>query len=178
VIIEDTFVSGLKLLKIDKFQDNRGIFTKSFSSDIFEMNGIDLTFKESFYTLSHKDVIRGMHFQKPPYSCSKLVSVSSGEVLDVVIDLRKKSTTYGKYFSVTLSDINSYALLIPAGFAHGFKSMKENTIVNYIQTACYSKPHDSGIHYDSFGFDWNCENKIISDRDKSFVSFAKFISPF
>lgn len=158
-------------------EDNRGSFTKVFNYDLFEKTGINFTPKEIYYSISHKDVIRGMHFQTPPMDHAKLVYVSDGSIIDVVLDIRKKSKTFGKHFSIQLN-ANENSILIPSGFAHGFRSLEDNTTVIYNQTSCYSKENDSGILWNSFNFDWQIENPIISSRDKSFNKFLKFISPF
>jgi len=168
-----TFIEGLYILQTDIFRDKRGEFRKVFNDDIFKKNSINIDIKESYYTVSKKNVIRGMHFQIAPFEHTKIVYVSKGKILDVVLDMRKKSTTYGKYFDIELSDENSKILIIPDGLAHGFKSLKDNTIVNYMQTSVYSPKHDKGIRYDSFGFDWKCKNPIISDRDRNFLLFDK-----
>jgi len=119
-----------------------------------------------------------MHFQIPPHQLTKIVSVSSGAIEDVVLDIRKNSNTFGKFFVYRLEAKNGIVLYIPPGFANGFLSLEDNTIVNYLQTSCYNKAHDMGIRYDSFGFEWPVKNPIISERDKSFPVFTKFNTPF
>lgn len=153
-------------------EDNRGSFTKVFNSDIFEKSGIKFFPKEIYYSISHKEVIRGMHFQKPPYNHAKLVYVANGSILDVVLDIRKESPTYGKSFSVQL-DVNKNTIFIPSGFAHGFRSLENNTIVVYNQTSCYSKEHDNGILWNSFNFNWDLDSPIVSERDQKFLPFNK-----
>ena len=121
-----------------------------------------------------------MHFQLPPHDHEKLVYVPQGAILDVVIDLRKKSHTYGNYISVELSDQNKKSIFIPRGFAHGFKSLLDDTITVYNVTTEYNSTADSGIHYNSFGFDWEVDNPIISRRDSTFVGIKNFLdnNPF
>ncbi len=119
-----------------------------------------------------------MHFQIPPYHHSKLVYVSQGRILDVVVDLRRKSVTYRKSFSIELNVDNGRFLYIPVGFAHGFLSLENDTIVNYAQTSCYSKEHDKGVLFNSFDFQWNVSNPIVSDRDLSFEELHIYESPF
>lgn len=176
--IEKTEFKDLYILHNRLMTDDRGLFLKLFNYDFFSENKLDTDFKEFYYSSSKKDVIRGMHFQTPPFHHTKLVYASHGRILDVVIDLRKSSATYKKYFSIELNDKNGKYLYIPKGFAHGFLSLTENTIVNYAQTSCYSKEHDSGILSNSFGFDWGIENPIISQRDLKFEELNSFISPF
>jgi len=172
--------TGFKdLFVVENFQffDERGGFVKLFNDDLFKQHGINFIPKEIYYSVSQKDVIRGMHFQLPPYAHSKLVYVVKGEILDVVLDLRKNSSSFGKYFSVELKE-NINAIYIPIGFAHGFKSLMDDSIVVYNQTSCYAKEKDSGILWNSFGFNWDIEMPIISQRDKNFISFKNFEIPF
>ena len=175
--ILDTDFEGLFLIENFLVEDSRGSFTKVFNHDLFERTGVNFSPKEIYYSVSHKDVIRGMHFQTPPTDHEKLVYVASCSIIDVVLDIRKGSKTYGKYFSIKL-DEHKNSIFIPSGFAHGFKSLVDGTIVVYNQTSCYSKEHDSGILWNSFGFDWGLEEPIVSERDKSFIDFRNFVSVF
>ncbi len=178
MVILDTNIDGLKVLEPKIFEDNRGNFIKTFNYDFFKDYGLELNFKESFFTTSYKNVIRGMHFQKPPYDHIKMVYVPKGKVQDVVLDIRKTSKTYGKYFSIELSDNNCKALIIPKGLAHGFKSLEDGTIIVYMQTQGYAPHSDDGIKYDSFGFDWNIDNPIVSQRDLNLTKFDEYQTPF
>lgn len=176
--IQHTDLFGLFILKNAIHQDERGSFQKLFSYEEFEKNKLDVDFKEFYYSFSHKDVIRGMHFQTPPCDHSKLVFVNKGSIIDVVLDIRKNSPTYGQYVSIELNQTNGFALYIAKGMAHGFCTKEDHTIVNYLQTSVYSKANDSGILYNSFGFDWQVEYPILSERDLSFKSFHHFKTPF
>lgn len=176
--IQKTSFEGLYILETVNFQDIRGSFQKPFNYDFFERNGFDTDFREFYYSVSHKNVIRGMHFQLPPFEHTKLVYVSRGKIRDVVVDIRKSSETYGKCFSMELDACRGQYLYIPKGFAHGFLSLEDNTIVNYAQTSGYSKEHDYGIAYNSIGFNWNINQPIISGRDLAFEPLEKFKSPF
>lgn len=176
--IRKTSFEGLYILETVNFQDIRGGFQKLFNCDYFTMNGLDTDFKEFYYSVSHKDVIRRMHFQLPPFEHTKLVFVSRGKIRDVVVDIRKSSETYGKCFSIELDDCKGQYLYIPKGFAHGFLSKEDDTIVNYAQTSGYSKEHDCGIAYDSIDFDWNIKEPVMSGRDLAFVALENFKSPF
>ena len=171
---ENLEIEGIKLIKGNKFSDERGAFFKYFNDDIFKENGIQFEIKEAYYSISNKDVIRGMHFQTGEYSHNKLVYAAQGSVLDVVLDLRKTSNTYKKFCTVELSEKNGYMLFIPRGCAHGFKSLEDNSLMVYNVSTVYSKEHDSGVRYDSFGMDWGIENPIISLRDKSFITLDEF----
>lgn len=177
--IIDTSLSDLKILQSELISDRRGAFRKIFNEFDFCDSMLRTDFKEFYYSLSHKDVIRGLHFQIPPHDHVKLVFVTQGEILDVVLDIRKKSPTYGQLFSTILNDSNEQALYIPEGFAHGFLYLKNDSIVNYLQTSVYNKDSDSGIYYKSIDFDWNnIQSPILSERDQKFISFEQFKSPF
>lgn len=176
-IIKTPF-EGLLVLQTVNFQDNRGGFQKLFNFDFFKDNGLDSDFKEFYYSVNRTDVVRGMHFQTPPFDHTKVVYVSKGRIRDVVVDIRKSSTNYGRCFSIELDDQNGQYLYIPKGFAHGFVSLEDGSIVNYAQTTCYAKDNDCGIDAISIGFDWGIENPIRSGRDLTFPKLIDFISPF
>lgn len=174
----ETPIEGLFLLKNVVFKDDRGIFHKPFSRRDYELNHLDCDFLEFYYSINCKKSLRGMHFQNPPMDHTKLVYVSMGIILDVVLDIRSNSESYGKYYSTVLNAKDGHALYIPRGFAHGFLALEDETIVNYAQTSCYSKEYDAGIRFDSFGFNWGIADPIISDRDMHFVAFKDFITYF
>jgi len=176
--IVSTHIKDLFILENPNIEDGRGYFHKPFNVDVFRKNGLDTNFHEFYYSVSRKHVIRGMHFQIPPHEHTKLVYVSFGRILDVVLDIRKESETYGQWFSVELTPEAGKCIYIPKGCAHGFLSLEEDTIVNYAQTTGYSKECDKGILYNSFGFDWNVKDEIVSERDKSFPELVAFKSPF
>lgn len=160
----------LGVFEIDNFvqKDERGSFVKTFNSDAFKKEGFDFEFKESFYSVSQKNVIRGMHFQVPPFDHEKLVYVVAGEVIDVVVDVRKNSPAFGQYLVVNLSAGNCKSLLIGKGFAHGFLTITDKAVMHYSTTSVYSKDHDRGIKWDCFGYDWPVSKPIVSDRDQNF----------
>lgn len=176
--IQSTPIKGLFILEVINFKDNRGSFQKLFNSDFFKEYSLDTDFKEFYFSVSKKNVIRGMHFQLPPFDHTKLVYVSKGKIRDVVVDLRRDSETFKQTFSIELDDRSGRYLYIPKGFAHGFVSLEEDTIVNYAQTSCYSKEHDCGIIYNSIDYNWDIETPIVSDRDLTFVALDNFKSPF
>jgi dTDP-4-dehydrorhamnose 3,5-epimerase len=173
-----TKLAGLFIIEPDVFSDERGALTKPFHKQTFIDNGMVATFDESFYSLSHKGVIRGMHFQIPPEDHAKLVYVPSGKILDVLVDLRKSSPTYGQHVSVELSAEKKNMVYIPKGFAHGFLSLEDNSCTTYLQSTMRSAPHEAGIRYDSFGFAWPVEKPIVSKRDTEFPTLEDFDSPF
>ena len=170
--------SGVKLLILPKSADTRGTFVKTFHETMLKENGINFTLRESYYSFSKKDVIRGMHFQLPPFDHCKIVFCPQGAILDVIIDLRKDSATYKQYFTQVLSDENHEALYIPEGFAHGFKSLTDDSLTYYLVSTEYSKPHDTGIRYNTIGLDWEVDQPILSERDLSFIGLDEFESPF
>jgi len=168
----------LHLLRPRLFQDQRGLFIKTFRSDQFRELGITFEPREEFYSTSAKNVLRGMHFQLPPSAHAKLVYCLSGSVLDVVLDMRRASPTYGKSFSIRL-DANARDLLfIPVGFAHGFLSIEDNSLMVYKTDAVHVPELDTGIAWNSFGFDWKIASPIMSERDRKFVAWPEFQSPF
>ncbi|NLJ83235.1 MAG: dTDP-4-keto-6-deoxy-D-glucose epimerase [Bacteroidales bacterium] len=173
-----THILGLFVLENIVFKDNRGGFQKIFSKNIFQENDLDSDFQEFYYSISNQNVIRGMHFQTPPYEHTKLVFVNQGSIVDVVLDLRKHSPTYGQFFCCELDAKDGKVLYIPKGLAHGFCAKEDNTIVNYMQTSVYNKEHDQGILYNSFGFNWQVNQPILSERDLSFETFEQFKTPF
>lgn len=176
--IKETPFDGLYVLENDVFKDERGSFMKPFSRAFFMENWLTFGFSEFYYSVNRKNVLRGMHFQLPPADCDKLVYVSSGRIMDVVLDLRKDSGTFGKAFSIELDAENGRYLFIPKGFAHGFLSLEDGTICNYAQTAPYDRELDSGIDAFSFGFDWGADSPIRSGRDLTFPELKDFVSPF
>lgn len=171
-------LAGAFLITMPRFADDRGIFIKPFNEATFRQAGIEFTLRESYYSTSAKDVIRGMHFQLPPHQHSKVVFCPQGAILDVIVDLRKESATYGQHYAHELSADNQKAYFIPEGFAHGFKALTDEAMTYYLVSSGYDKESDTGILYNSFGFNWGVDNPIISERDLSFVSLSDFDSPF
>lgn len=176
--ITKTKLDGVYIIEPHFFQDERGSLVKTFHKDTFIKNKMDFNFEESYYSISKKNVLRGMHFQAPPKDYAKLVYITNGTILDVVLDIRKGSPTYGEYISIELSGENHKMIYIPTGFAHGFLSLKDNSCTTYLQTTIYSPENDSGIRIDSFGMKWNVKNPIISKRDQSFPILEKCEPPF
>jgi len=174
----ETGFEGLYIIEGNVFEDIRGLFLKTFHQSSFSDLGLETNYKERYYSKSHKNVIRGMHFQTPPFDHVKIVNVLQGTILDVVVDLRKTSPSYRWCFYTELNDYDGRWLYIPKGFAHGFKALADNTIVEYNQTTEYNKECDCGIRWDSIGFDWQLINPVISERDKDFPSINDFLSPF
>jgi dTDP-4-dehydrorhamnose 3,5-epimerase/CDP-3, 6-dideoxy-D-glycero-D-glycero-4-hexulose-5-epimerase len=178
VNVVSTNLDGLLVLQPRIFQDNRGSFTKTFHREIFRDLGISFEPVEEFFSVSHKNVLRGMHFQLPPADHAKIVYCITGCVLDVVLDLRKKSETFGEFFSRELNAQTREILFIPSGFAHGFLSLENETTMFYQTNTVHSPQNDCGILWNSFGFDWPVKNPILSKRDEAFAAFGTFNSPF
>jgi dTDP-4-dehydrorhamnose 3,5-epimerase len=169
---------GAYLIDMPAFADTRGTFIKTFHAGALLHKGIEFKLRESYFSLSKKDVIRGMHFQLPPYHHAKMVFCPQGAILDVIVDLRKGSPTYGHYHAEELSADNHKAYYIPEGFAHGFKALTDDAITYYLVSTEYSQEHDTGIRFDSIGLDWEIDKPVISDRDMSFPSLQDFQTPF
>jgi dTDP-4-dehydrorhamnose 3,5-epimerase len=169
---------GVKVLEPFIHRDPRGDFVKSFHETQLSKHGICLDVKEEFFSTSAKGVLRGMHFQLPPHAHQKLIYCIAGSVLDVVLDLRVGSPTYGKSAGVEISAQNHHLIYIPRGFAHGFLSLEDQSCLVYKTDAVHAPSHDSGILWNSFGFDWPEKNPKLSLRDQSFSCLQDFVSPF
>lgn len=180
MLIEKTDIQGLLVIKPDVFEDTRGYFFESYNEEKFRHLGIDLKFLQDNESKSGKGVLRGLHFQVPPYEQGKLVRVIKGAVLDVAVDLRKSSPTYGQWASIELSEKNRWMYWIPAGFAHGFLTLEEDTIFFYKCTQVYHRESEMGITWDDpdLRIDWGMSEPLVSDKDKVAQRFAEFKSPF
>ena len=170
MIIEKLSIPEVFLIKPKLYFDNRGAFFESFNDKKFkELSGLDVNFVQDNVSFSKKGVLRGLHFQLAPFEQAKLVQVLKGKVLDVAVDIRENSPSYGKYVSYELSDENNFQLFIPRGFAHGFLSLSEEVIFSYKCDNYYAPDCDSGIIYNDSNIDinWgdNLENLIVSDKD-------------
>jgi dTDP-4-dehydrorhamnose 3,5-epimerase len=177
IIIEKTNIDGLLIIHPHKHDDNRGYFLKDFEIDFFKENNLFKKIVELNESKSKKGVLRGLHFQVK-FAQSKLVRVISGSVFDVVVDLRKDSMTFGKYFSIVLSDTNNLMLYIPRGFAHGYLSLEDDTIFSYKCDNYYSPSHDSGIKWDDkeLSIKWPIEidEDLVSSKDSTLCSLEDF----
>jgi dTDP-4-dehydrorhamnose 3,5-epimerase len=176
-----TFIDGLFILKPRIFSDERGCFFESFNQKVFnELSNTSTNFVQDNQSCSKKNVIRGLHFQAPPYAQGKLVSVIKGSVIDIALDIRKNSPTYGKHVSVELSSENKLMLWIPEGFAHGFVALEDDTIFSYKCTNYYSKESEGTIQWNDpdLQIDWTIDKEILSEKDKVAQPFATFVSPF
>ena len=173
-----TQIDGCFELQASILDDARGRFVKIFNESEFESVELETVFKEQYYSVSKKNVIRGMHFQLPPFDHVKLVSCLRGTVFDVVIDLRVGSPTYGKSETFELSADKANSIYIPKGMAHGFCSLSDEAILVYNVSTEYAPEYDSGILWNSIDISWPIQDAILSVRDHAFIPFDKFVSPF
>ena len=180
MVIEKTFIEGLLIIKPKVFEDPRGYFFESFSKKTLEEGGLKEEFVQDNQSLSQKGVLRGLHLQKSPHAQGKLVRVIKGSVLDVAVDIRKGSATYGKYFSIELSEQNKTMFWIPAGFAHGFLTLEDNTIFHYKCTNYYNKESEACILWNDkdINVNWNVSNPLLSEKDLTGTPLKEFVSPF
>lgn len=163
------------------FADERGFFLESFSEQFLINNHIDIKFVQDNHSKSvEKGVLRGLHYQKPQYAQTKLVRVTRGSVIDVIVDIRKSSTTYGQWEAYELSAENFKMLYVPQGFAHGFCTIEENTEFMYKVDNYYNKESEEGIIWNdpTLKIDWPTANPILSEKDKILPKFEDISSPF
>ena len=167
--IEQTIIKDLVIISPTIFNDERGYFFEAYNQGNFQANGINYNFIQDNQSFSTRGVIRGLHLQINPFAQAKLVRVLEGEILDVAVDLRKNSPTYGQHFSIILSSENKKQLMIPHGFAHGFSVLSETASVLYKVDQVYHKESERGIRYDdpSLNIDWQLEPSevIVSEKD-------------
>ena len=171
--IIETKIKDLLVIKPDVFADERGYFFESYNRERFLEHGLDMTFVQDNESQSMKGVLRGLHFQKPPFAQGKLVRVVKGAVRDVAVDLRKDSPTYGQWESVVLTEGNKFMYWIPEGFAHGFACLEDHSVFTYKCTNVYIRWNDPDL-----GINWDIENPILSEKDKGSPMFRDFITPF
>ena len=163
------------------FTDERGVFFETFSARLMAQAGVTVEWVQDNQSNSKKGVLRGLHFQAPPYAQAKLVRVGQGRALDVAVDLRKDSPTYGQHQFVELTAASGNMLYIPAGFAHGFVALEENTIFLYKCSDYYAPSAEGGLRWDDadLNIKWNTEvTPLVSDKDQALPSFKDFVSPF
>ncbi|MDB4024228.1 dTDP-4-dehydrorhamnose 3,5-epimerase [Flavobacteriaceae bacterium] len=176
--INKTFIEDLLIIEPQLFKDERGFFYESYNKNNLDIN---IVFVQDNESKSYKGVIRGLHFQTPPFEQTKLVRCVSGNILDVAVDLRTNSKTYGKSFSIELSSENNRQLFVPKGFAHGFQVLSEIAIVSYKIDNYYNPDSDSGLIWNDkdLSIDWNLDLKpILSKKDLKLISFKELKSPF
>lgn len=177
-----TKIEGLTIIEPKIFGDHRGYFLETYNQEKFEETFGSVVFLQDNESKSTKGVLRGLHFQKPPFEQAKLVRCIEGEVLDVAVDIRKNSPTYGEHFSIILSGENKRQLFITRGFAHGFVVLSETATFAYKVDNSYSPEHEDGIIWNdqSLAIDWEIDTQYVklSDKDKNSSSFMNFQTPF
>lgn len=181
MVVKECEIPGLLIIEPRIFEDERGHFFESFNEQKFsELVGSTVSFCQDNESLSQKNVLRGLHFQVPPFDQGKLVRVISGRVIDVVVDIRRSSPFYGQYQSVELSANNKKQFWIPPGFAHGFLTLEENTIFQYKCTNYYSPVSERTIKWNDsdLKIKWPVEHPIVSEKDQIGQEFANFVSEF
>jgi dTDP-4-dehydrorhamnose 3,5-epimerase len=176
--IYETKLPGCYELQPKVFKDHRGTFVKTFHEEVFKKYQLNINFAEEYYSFSHQNVFRGLHFQMPPKEHTKMVYCVQGEVIDAVVDLRVGSPTYGKGETFSLTAEKANIIYIPPGFAHGFYVLSKTAIMMYKVSTVYSPEHDTGIHWNSVGIAWPTANPLVSKRDNEFVALSDFNSPF
>ena len=176
--IEPSKLAGCYKFSPKIIGDVRGRFVKIFHEPSYTALGLETNFAEEYYSVSHNNVIRGLHFQVPPMDHVKMVYCLEGHALDVVLDLRVGSPTYGQFEMFELNSFNSSSIYIPKGMAHGFCALSENTIMVYKVSTVYSPTHDAGILWNSVGIQWPTTEVIMSARDQNFPTLEHFESPF
>ena len=177
-----TRIPDLIIIEPKVFGDNRGYFFESFNYNEFKNSIYEVNFVQDNESKSSRGVLRGLHFQKPPFAQAKLVRCVKGKVLDIAVDIRKGSPTYGEYEIVELSEDNKRQLFVPRGFAHGFVVISDEAIFSYKVDNWYSPEHDSGILWNdaSLNIDWqiNPDEVLLSEKDKVLQVFENLDSPF
>jgi dTDP-4-dehydrorhamnose 3,5-epimerase len=174
--VKETFIEGLLEIYPRIFKDERGFFLETYNKISFEKAGIKTQFVQDNQSFSTKGVLRGLHFQKAPFAQAKLVSVISGRVLDVAVDIRKNSPTFGKHMTVILDAEKRNMLLVPEGFAHGFVAL-EDSVFSYKCSNIYNKDSESGIIWNDkdLNIDWGFKNPLVSDKDIILPAFKDLV---
>jgi dTDP-4-dehydrorhamnose 3,5-epimerase len=175
-----TPIPDLLIIQPKVFEDERGYFYESYNKASFEKHGIFADFVQDNQSLSQKGVLRGLHFQNPPFAQGKLVRAIKGAILDVAVDLRKNSETYGRHFDIELNEKNKTMLWIPPGFAHGFLTLTNDTIFSYKCSNIYNKESEDSIDWNdpTLGINWGIIDPILSEKDKKAKTFIEFKSLF
>jgi len=176
--IIETKIPGCYEIQPELLKDDRGSFVKVFNAEDFKSFGLCVDWKEQYYSVSQANVVRGLHFQLPPYDHVKLVYCVAGSVEDVVLDLRRDSPTYGMTLMLELSEEKGNMIYLPRGLAHGFCTTKEPAILVYNVSTIYTREADAGVLWNSAGIDWSVQNPLLSQRDRLFPALDDFESPF
>lgn len=175
---EETSIPGCYLVHPRVHEDFRGRFVKVFQASTYSDLKIEANMVEEYYSVSGANVVRGMHYQAPPFDQAKMVYCVRGRVIDVVVDLRSFSPSYKKVFSTYVTAHEAQIVWIPRGCAHGFLALENNATMVYRVSSEYSPDHDSGVRWDTIGFDWPVDTPVVSERDQRLISLDDFRSPF
>lgn len=182
MILETTFIKDLVVLTPTVFEDERGYFFEAYNKNKLGDLGIHIDFVQDNQSFSQNGTLRGLHYQNPPFAQTKLLRVLQGEIMDVAVDLRKDSPTFGKYFGIVLSSENKKQLLVPQGFAHGFSVLSETAVVSYKCDQYYNKQSEGGIRFDdvTLNIDWGMDlaSAIVSEKDMILPNFENCNSQF
>ncbi|MCK9616263.1 MAG: dTDP-4-dehydrorhamnose 3,5-epimerase [Lentimicrobiaceae bacterium] len=175
-----TEIPDVLIIKPAVFKDDRGYFFESYNQDKFSAQGLNLHFVQDNESKSQKGVLRGLHFQNPPYAQGKLVRVMKGAVIDVAVDIRKGSPWYGKWVSIELNEDNKFMYWVPEGFAHGFVTLTDDTVFFYKCTNMYNKASEGSLRWNDpdLNVQWGVNNPILSEKDKVSPLFKDFESKF
>ena len=176
--LKETTISGCFELHPSVFKDTRGKLVKTFHRDTFNKFGLAVDFAEEYYSVSHKGVLRGLHLQLPPFDHIKCVTSLHGKIFDVVVDLRRQSPSFGKYYTTILDSDAGNMLYIPSGCAHGFYAVTDQAIFLNRTTTVFNATAESGIRWDSCDIPWPSANPILSDKDKNLPAFSEFGNHF
>jgi len=178
--VQETGFEGLLILQPRLFKDDRGAFYESWNETTFKNLGLNIRFVQDNQSVSHKNVLRGLHFQHAPHAQGKLVRVTRGQALDIVVDLRKNSKTYGQHYKLVLCSDKANMMWIPAGFAHGFVALEDDTVFQYKCDAVYNPQSEECLIWNDpkLGIDWETENPIISSKDEEGKRFDDLNTSF
>ena len=172
--MRETFITGCIEITPRLITDERGRFAKTYHREIFCQNGLETDWREEYYSVSRKGVLRGMHFQLPPHDHAKLVYCTAGRVLDAVLDLRIGSPTYQRHVLIELEAESAHMLYLPKGVAHGFYTLSDSAIMMYKVSTVYAPENDAGLLWNSVGIPWPDKSPTLSTRDKAFPTFTDF----
>lgn len=178
--VQELDIPGVLLITPRVYKDSRGSFLESYKDSAFRQVGINFTFGQDNQSVSGRNVLRGLHFQNPPFEQGKLVRVVSGAATDVIVDIRRDSATYGRHLKIELDASNMRILWIPPGFAHGFVSRSDQTVFLYKCTKEYDQASESGIRWDDpeLGIDWQVTDPVISEKDAALPYFKELKTKF